>query len=139
MIFWFQNPKTPKDKLSKDERKALKQLQCDTLIVILPADKVRSTVILNCGDYFEKYMDQINNGPHQLLKKDCTTKIKAKTLKKLKALKNNEFIDNKLYYFLTCLCLDFMVNQKYTSQDILYALLFHIVAPHCTILILINT
>ena len=45
-------------------------------------------------------MDHINNGPYQLLKKDPTTKIKAKTLKQLKVLKNNEFIDNKLYYYL---------------------------------------
>ena len=45
-------------------------------------------------------MDHINNGPYQLLKKDPTTKIKTKTLKKLKVLKDNEFIDNKLYYYL---------------------------------------
>ena len=31
-------------------------------------------------------------------KKDPTTKIKDKTLKQLKDLKGNEFIDNKLYY-----------------------------------------
>ena len=34
------------------------------------------------------------------LKKDPTTKIKAKTLKQLNILKDNEFIDNKLYYYL---------------------------------------
>ena len=45
-------------------------------------------------------MDHINNGPYQLRKKDPTTKIKAKTLKQLKVLKDNEFIDNKLYYYL---------------------------------------
>ena len=28
------------------------------------------------------------------------TKIKANTLKQLKVLKNNKFIDNKLYYYL---------------------------------------
>ena len=43
-------------------------------------------------------MDHKNNGPYQLLKKDPTTKIKTKTLKQLKVLKDNEFIDNKLYY-----------------------------------------
>ena len=43
-------------------------------------------------------MDHVNNGPYQLLKKDPTTKIKAKSLKQLKALKDNEFIVNKLYY-----------------------------------------
>ena len=45
-------------------------------------------------------MDHIINGPYQLLKKDPTTKIKVKTLKQLKALKDNEFIYNNLYYFL---------------------------------------
>ena len=44
--------------------------------------------------------DHINNGPYQLLKKNPTTKIKTKTLKQLKVLKDNEFIDNKLYYYL---------------------------------------
>ena len=43
----LKNSKPPKDNLSKDERKALKELQSDTSIVILPADKGRSTVILN--------------------------------------------------------------------------------------------
>ena len=96
----LQNSKPPKDNLSKDERKALKELQSDTSIVILLADKCRSTVILNREDYLEKCMDHINNGPYQLLKKDPTTKIKTKTLKQLKVLKENKFIDNKLYYYL---------------------------------------
>ena len=45
-------------------------------------------------------MDHMNNGPYQLLKKDPNTKIKTKTLKQLKVLKDNELIDNKLYYYL---------------------------------------
>ena len=52
----------------------MKELQSDTSIVILPADKGRSTVILNREDYLEKCMDHIN-GPYQLLKKDPPTKI----------------------------------------------------------------
>ena len=94
----LQNSKPPKDNLLKDKRKTLKELQSDASIVILPADKGRSTVILNREDYLEKCMDHINNGPYQLLKKDPTTKIKAKTLKQLKVLKDNEFIE--LYYYL---------------------------------------
>ena len=45
-------------------------------------------------------MDHINNGPYQLLIKDPTTKSKTNTLKQLKVLKDNEFIANKLYYYL---------------------------------------
>ena len=85
------NSKPPKDNLSKDERKDLKELQSDTSIVVLPADKGRSTVILYREDYLEKSMDHVNNAPYQ----DPTTKLKTKTLKQLKVLKNNEFNDNK--------------------------------------------
>ena len=95
----LQNSK-PRDNLSKDERKTLKELQSDTSIVILPAGKGRSTVILNREDHFKKVMDHINNGPYQLLKKNPTSKIKSKTLKQLEVLKDNEFIDNKVYNYL---------------------------------------
>ena len=43
--------------MSKDERKALKELQLDTSVAVLQADKSRSTVILNGEDYLEKCMD----------------------------------------------------------------------------------
>ena len=61
----IQNSKPPKDNLSKGERKALKELKSDTSIVILPAGKVRYTVIINCEDYLENCMNHINNGPYQ--------------------------------------------------------------------------
>ena len=75
----FQTP--PKNNLAKDQHKDLKELQSDTLIVIFPADKGRSTVILNRKDYLGKCMDHRNNGPYKLLKKYPPSKIKAKTLK----------------------------------------------------------
>ena len=74
----LQNSKPPKDNLSKNERKALKELQSDASILILPAGKSRYTVILNHEDYLEKCMDHRSNGPYQQLKKRCT-KIKANT------------------------------------------------------------
>ena len=77
-------------------------------------------------------MYHVNNGPYQLLKNDPTTKIKTNTLKQLKVLKGNEFIDNKLYYNVKPTDspgLDFMFNQKSTSQEFLYVLLFHTWLP----------
>ena len=52
----------PKDSMSKDESKAFKELPYNASIVILPAEKGRSTAILNHEDYLEKCMDYINNG-----------------------------------------------------------------------------
>ena len=50
----LQNSKPSHDNLSKDECKALKELQSDASNKILPAEKGRSTVILNHEDYLEK-------------------------------------------------------------------------------------
>ena len=51
-------------------------------------------------------------------------------------MKYNDVIDSKLYYFsnlLTHQCLDFMINQTCTSQEVL-CLIFQAVTPHCTVL-----
>ena len=71
----FQNSKTPKDNLSKYEHKALKDLQSDTSIVILPTDSGRSIIILNSRDYLVKCMDHINNGPYYYLKNIILPKL----------------------------------------------------------------
>ena len=76
--------------------KALKKLQSDTSIVILPTE--RSTVILNRKDYLEKCMGRINNGTYQLFKKDPATKIKANTSKQLQVMNDNYFNDIKYYH-----------------------------------------
>ena len=47
-------PYPSKFEITKNERE--QELQSDTLIVILPAGKGRSTVILNLMDYLEKCM-----------------------------------------------------------------------------------
>ena len=70
----------------------MKELQSGTSIVILLADKGRSTVILNYEDHLEKDMDHVSNGLYELLKKDPTTRIKANTLKQLKVLKGNKLM-----------------------------------------------
>ena len=55
----LQNCKAPKENLCQDERKALKELQFDTSIVILSVDKGRSSIFFNGVDYLEKCMDHI--------------------------------------------------------------------------------
>ena len=77
-------------------------------------------------------MDHINNRPYQLLKKD-PTKTKTKPLKQLRVL---EFIDNKLYYLkpTDSPAPRFYGQPKIHKPEFLYILLFHKVAPRCTIL-----
>ena len=53
-----------------------------------------------------------------ILKKDSATL--AETLKQLKALKDNEFIDNKLYYLKSSYSYAPRFNQKCTIEEFLY-------------------
>ena len=86
LVFWIrakvsltlQNSKPHKDNLSKDECKALKELQSDTSIVILPADKGRSAVILNREDCLEKCIDHIKMVYTNYLKKILLPKLKPR-------------------------------------------------------------
>ena len=63
-------------------------------IVILPSDKDRTIVFLNHEDYVQKYVDHINNDLYQLLP---SSRMKAKTLEELKALKENKFSDSFIF------------------------------------------
>ena len=74
----LRNSKPPKNNLSRDKRKALKELQSSSSIAILPNKKGMSTVILNHENYLEKYMVHITNGSYQLLKKIRLPKLKPK-------------------------------------------------------------
>ena len=77
----------PRDNQSKKEHKSINQLKKDNDIVILPADKGRSPVILNKTAYIDKRYDQINNGRTVKLKKDLTESIKRDAIKNLQQLK----------------------------------------------------
>ena len=68
----LQKAKLPKKNLPTEQKKALHSLREDNSIIILPADKGRSTVILNKQDYINKCQDHLNNGPYTKIQKDPT-------------------------------------------------------------------
>ena len=71
----IKKAKRPASNISKGESKALQELKADTGITILPADKGRSTVILNTKDYESKtLLSDINT--YEVLQKDTTPKFK---------------------------------------------------------------
>ena len=66
------------DNTSKDERKALKELQSDISVVILPSVKGRSIVIVNREDYLVKCMDHKTMVHINFLKKIILPKLKPR-------------------------------------------------------------
>ena len=99
----IQSASLPDSNLTKDERQALKRLETDENIVILPADKGRVTVVMDKTDYYDK-MDALVNDKqtYQVLKRDPTPALQRKLNSKLLDLKKTDAIDIQRYNRLRC-------------------------------------
>ena len=96
----LQKAKLPKKNLPAEQKKALHSLREDNSIIILPADKGRSTVILNKQDYINKCQDHLNNDPYTKIQNDPTESVKKEARQKLSLLKDAGKIDQQLYFKL---------------------------------------
>ena len=65
----------PKPNCTRNQITALKSLQQNDNIIILPADKGRATAILNKEDYIRKCNEHLPNGPYIKIKKDPTSSV----------------------------------------------------------------
>ena len=74
----LEKSKPPKLNISKTERQAVKSLQDDNNIIILPADKGNTTVVMDRVEYSNKLADLIGNGGYCKVKKDPTLKTERK-------------------------------------------------------------
>ena len=75
----------PPSNLSKDEQVALKQLQKEPSIIILPADKGKATVVMDKEDYISQATRMLSEErTYEKLSKDPTQSDKEKLRLKLK-------------------------------------------------------
>jgi hypothetical protein len=80
-----------KPNLTKDEKKALKDLKKEESIMILPADKGKATVIVDKVDYEEKVKNMLNDEKtYEKLKSDPTARYKRKLISILTSLEKTE-------------------------------------------------
>ena len=92
---WNLGQALEKPNISKTERQALKSLQDDNSIIILPADKGNATVVMDSLEYFNKLADLIGNGGYYKVKKDLTLKTERKLSQIL--VKNKDLIPQTKY------------------------------------------
>ena len=76
----LRNAKQPKDNITKEYREALKELRKNENIVIVPADKGSSTVVLKREDYHSKLSKMLESGTYKQLKKDPTVTQETRSL-----------------------------------------------------------
>ena len=74
----LKSAKVRKQNITRQERTALKGLQKEKSITILPADKGKATDIMETREYQEKMKEMLNDeATYEKLKKDPTKKYKA--------------------------------------------------------------
>ena len=68
----------PQSNVDKGMRRAIRGLQEDTEIVILPADKGNATVVMEKSEYISKMNTMLEDATYVKLKKDPTSKVERK-------------------------------------------------------------
>ena len=79
------------------ERDALRKLETNADITILPADKGNATVILDTLDYVEKAKELLENPPFRKLKKDPTGRNEKKVNETLRKLAREDVTNANLF------------------------------------------
>ena len=103
----LRRSKPPKSNIKQREKQALKQLNNNKNIVILPADKGNATVIMETDDYKEKIRNLLEPTTYKKLEKDPTSKflrqinnvVKSSTLPRdtIKSICKTEAVAPRLY------------------------------------------
>ena len=92
----IRRTQAPKPNFTRNQIAALKSLQQNDNIIILPADKGRPTVILNKEDYIRKCNEHLENG-YVKIKKDPVNSVVSQITRKLSVLRDNKLIDQQQY------------------------------------------
>ena len=79
----------------------VQELRRDESIAILPADKGRSTVIMDREDYIKKMRALLEDDKYRVLNKDPTLKVEKRVASSLKSIHREGHIIEQLYNQLT--------------------------------------
>ena len=94
-------PIRPYRNLSSEEEEALKRLQSDKSIIILPADKGRSTVVMDSEEYDKKILSIVNDeNTYKCLKKDPSPTLQLRMNSLLLTLVKKDELPQNLYQHL---------------------------------------
>ena len=83
--------------LRSDERRALTSLRARNDIMILPADKGNSTVILDKDDYSEKIWLHIHEGPYTEVKTDPGPRFRKRLVSLLRPLCDSGVLSRSIF------------------------------------------
>ncbi|MFW5444372.1 MAG: hypothetical protein ACKE51_08715, partial [Methylococcaceae bacterium] len=97
----YQNIQNHQNNFSTEQFRAVKLLKNDPSIVILPADKGRTTVVMDKVDYTDRLESMLSDSSTYVqVKKDPTPRLQKALNSKLKELFDYNVINKRLYFKL---------------------------------------
>ena len=96
----LRKAKPPRDNLTGEQRKAIKELQGMKDVAILPADKGNATVVMQTDDYHAKLKEMLKSGTYGKIDRDPTSTRETRFTRYLKKLEKLEEISTPLYHRL---------------------------------------
>ena len=80
----LKKAKTPRSNITKDEKRALKELREDKEGMVLTAEKGLAMVVMDRKEYMDKVEGLLAQPAYKTINSDPTNKLKAKLILKLK-------------------------------------------------------
>ena len=109
----LEKAKPPKANTTKEEQAAIKSLKQDDSIIILPADKGNTTVVMNKEEYTHRMNSLVTEGAYKKLERDPTPASERKLTKLIKKNKDNGHLTDTQYRKL---------NQHHSKLPHMYGL-----------------
>ena len=93
----LKRAKPPKSNITKEEKKALKELREDQDRMVLTADKGVAMVVMDRKEYQEKVENLLVSTAYKTIPADPTNKMKAQLIQMLRRLKRETNMDEGMY------------------------------------------
>ena len=93
----LRKARAPKANLTREEKKALKELRQDQDSIVLTADKGVATVVLDRKEYIEKTEALLVQPVYKTINKDPTNKLKARLIQTLRKIKRETNMGEGIY------------------------------------------
>ena len=93
----LRRAKSPKGNISREEKKALKELREDQDRMVLTADKGVALVVMDRKDYQDKIEGLLATPAYRTITADPTNKLKAQLIQKLRRIKRETNMEEGMY------------------------------------------
>ena len=95
--YLLKKAKIPRSNITKEEKKALKELREDKERMVLTTDKRVAMMVMDRKEYLDKVEGLFAQLAYKIITSDLTSKLKAKLIQKIKRIKRETNMEEGMY------------------------------------------